>query len=59
MSILTRFFEWFYAWMLRLYPAGFRNKFGGEMQDDFQSALAETQKPGGEQIWQLILARDT
>ena len=43
-----------YRVLLAFYPSEFRVTFGEEMQDGFQSALTETQNPGGEQPWQLF-----
>jgi hypothetical protein len=44
MKILVRFFEWFYAQSLRIYPSNFRGKFGDEMQTVFSTALEKAQK---------------
>jgi hypothetical protein len=43
-----------YRLLLTCYPAVFRAEFGDEMQDNFQSALIETQHRGGELVWQLF-----
>jgi hypothetical protein len=43
-----------YRVLLAFYPAGFRSKFGEEMQADFQIALAETQRIGGIGVEQLL-----
>jgi hypothetical protein len=45
---------WLYRSLLAFYPRGFRSVFGEEMQDDFQTALTETQRAGGLGVWQLL-----
>ena len=44
MNKLVRFFEWFYAQSLKLYPSSFRDKFGDEMQAVFKIKLLEAKK---------------
>lgn len=43
-----------YRILLAAYPSKFRAEFGQEMQDVFETALTEAQRPGGEQLWQLV-----
>ena len=54
MSIWTLLIDKLYRILLAFYPAEFRNNFGEEMQNDFQSALTEAQLPGGERVWHLL-----
>ncbi len=41
MTLLTRFLTRVYALLLRLYPRGFRDEFGEEMQATFAEAATE------------------
>ena len=54
MSIWAHLATKIYRALLTFYPSGYQAKFGEEMQDTFQSRLRETQKAGGEQIWQVL-----
>ncbi|HSG43360.1 MAG TPA: hypothetical protein VLA72_09425 [Anaerolineales bacterium] len=44
MRNLVRFFEWFYAQSLKVYPPNFRSKFGDEMQMVFSNAMEKACK---------------
>jgi len=53
LNIWARLLLKLYRVLMALYPAEFRDRFGEEMQDDFQSALIEAQSPHGAPPLQL------
>jgi putative ABC transport system permease protein len=47
----------FYRWLLKLYPAGFRESYGGPMESEFRDELAESHGAWGlAGLWIRLLA---
>ena len=46
-----------YRWLLRLYPAGFREEYAGPMEREFRDELAESSGAGAlAKLWIRLLA---
>lgn len=51
MKAERRFSQRLYAWLVRTYPAEFRDEFGRRMRQDFRTRLAREPKGGLIMLW--------